>query len=80
MGSSQSLPAGMPTTKENYVYRGGVLRNASPVQPPQPILVNRSEYGIQVQLGIGQDRLMAAPVHPSFLTLQGVPHLLGQVP
>ena len=58
----------------------GVLRNASLVQAPQLMLVNRSEYGIQVQQRIDQERLVAAPADPSYLTWQGVPHLIGQVP
>ena len=50
---------------------GGVLRNASSVQAPQPTLINRSEYGIQVQLRVVWDRLVAAPADPSYWLSKG---------
>ena len=44
------------------------------------MLVNREECQTQVQLRSDYDRLMATSVHLSYLTWQGVPHSIGQVP
>ena len=44
------------------------------------MLVNREQCGTQDQPRSDQDRLVAVSADPSYLTWQGVPCLLGQVP
>ena len=56
-----------------------MLRNAPSVQIPQSMLVNRVDYGTQVQLRLDQDRLVATQTDPSYITWQGVTYSLGQV-
>ena len=57
MGGSQSLLAGTTTINPTRYIEGDELRNAPSIQAPQSMLVNRGEYGTQVQLMINQDRL-----------------------
>ena len=71
----QELPPWNPT---RYI-EGGVHRNGSSVWVPQSMLVNRVEYGTQVQPRINWDRLVAALANPSYLTWQEVACSLGQV-
>ena len=44
------------------------------------MLVNREECRTHVQLRSDHDRLMATSAYLSYLTWQGVPHSIGQVP
>ena len=62
--SQQEPPPRNPT---RYMD-GGILRKAFSVQTSQLMLVNRGEYGIQVQVRIDQDRPVAALADPSYLT------------
>ena len=74
--SWQELLPWLPT-----IYReGGVHRNFSYVHAPLLMLVNRGEYGAQVQLRIDQDRLVANQTDLSYLTWQGVLYSPGQMP
>ena len=59
-----------PPQNPTRCIEGSVLVNISSVQAPQPKLVKRNEYGIQVQPRIDYDRLVAALADPSYLTWQ----------
>ena len=69
----------LPWNPTRYT-EGGILRNAPLVQTPQSMLVNREEFGTKVQPRSDQNRLVAALADPSYLTWQGIPCWLGQVP